>query len=77
MGEEWWVGQTPEASYRVRRARPLGREPLELDLLELLEPDELDEDRLARPGRDDDDDLPGKGMPRPPEERPLDWRGQL
>jgi hypothetical protein len=56
----------------VRRARPFGRDLLELDLLELLEPEEPDDERLARPGRDDFDDLLGKGMPRPPEERRLD-----
>jgi hypothetical protein len=65
------VGSNPE-HYRVRRARPFGRELLELDLLELLEPEEPDDERLARPGRDDFDDLLGKGMPRPPEERRLD-----
>jgi hypothetical protein len=45
----------------------LGREPLELDLVDLLEPDEPGDERLER-----FDDLPGKGMPRPPEERRLD-----
>jgi hypothetical protein len=36
-------------------------------LLEPLEPEDLEEEPLDRL-----DDLPGKGMPRPPEERRLD-----
>jgi hypothetical protein len=50
--------------------------------LDLLEPEDLEEEPLEREDLEEElldrfDDLPGKGIPRPPEERRPDWLGQL